>query len=242
MQKPLLIILNFLFSFSMKENVKFDVVFAEDYKSALEYLQQHKTAFKKAGAVYHHQPELLYTIVFPELMRYSLMSDLLETSALEYLYVNHGGSVSDFSIGHFQMKPSFVEQLETEIAHSEILKKEYAAVILYPATTPLHQRAQRLQRLKSAQWQLVYLNAFVASVELKTKNLSFKTMEDSLKFYAAAYNSGFTRPPAEIIASASGCFFPYGARYKGAQYAYADVALYFHRQTFQKKNPSKVPL
>ena len=48
-------------------------------------------------------------IFFPELIRYSFIRDLLETTALEYLYIENGKNYADFSIGRMQMKPSFIE-------------------------------------------------------------------------------------------------------------------------------------
>lgn len=242
MQKALLILLQVFFYPPLKEEAKFDVIFAEEYKSALHYIQKNNTSIKKSAIAYHHNPELLATIVFPELMRYSSISDFLETSALESVYIRYGSTAADFSIGHFQMKPSFAEQLEVEIEQSDSLKKVYAVVINYTTTAEIARRTKRLQRLQSVQWQLIYLNAFVSVVQEKFKTESFNSKEDSLRFYASAYNSGFAKPPSQIKQAATSCYFPYGMRYSGKQYAYTEVALYFHAHTFSPKNPSKVPL
>ncbi len=242
MQKTLLILIPLFFSSPLKDENRFDVLFAEDYKNALTYIQKNNLSFKKMALIYQHSPELLTTIVFPELMRYSLISDVLETSTLEYVYITHGSTAADFSIGHFQMKPSFIEQLEQEIKNSDSLKKEYANVITYKTTDERATRKERLQRLTSLQWQLIYLNSFVSVVEEKCKHVSFENTEDSLRFYAAAYNSGFTKPPSQIKKAAAYCFFPYGNTYRGKQYAYTDVALYYHSHVFLKKKNSKVPL
>ncbi len=104
MQKPLLILLHLLLSFSTTEKAAYEVIFAEDYKSALNYLRQNSQAFKASASTYGHSPELLTSIVFPELVRYSIISDLVETSALEYIYLSGGSGAADFSIGRFQMK------------------------------------------------------------------------------------------------------------------------------------------
>lgn len=55
-------------------------------------------------------------IVSPELIRWTAFKDFFETTALELLYVKKGKTYADFSIGHFQIKPSFVEQLEAYVS------------------------------------------------------------------------------------------------------------------------------
>lgn len=242
MQKPLLILLQLLLSFPTTENAAYEVIFAEDYKSALNYMGKNSQTFKASAFAYGHSPELLTSIVFPELVRYSMISDLLETSALEYIYLSGGSNAADFSIGRFQMKPSFVEQLETDIGQSDSLKIKYTSIIAYQADNTFGQRARRLQRLKSASWQLIYLNAFVDVVQEKFKDLRFSTTEDSLRFYASAYNGGFCRSAQQIRTAAGQCLFPYGAGYEGPQYAYSDVSVYFHSHVFLKKKSPKTPL
>lgn len=242
MQKPLLILFHLLLSFPNTEKTAYEVIFAEDYRNALSYLRQNSQAFRSSASTYRHSPELLSSIVFPELVRYSMISDLLETSALEYIYLSGGSSAADFSIGRFQMKPSFVEQLETEIAQSGALKKKYTSIMAYQGEEGFGQRSLRLQRLKSASWQQVYLNAFVDVVTEKFKDQKFESTEDSLKFYASAYNGGFCRPAPQIRTAAGQCLFPYGSGYEGTQYAYSDVSVYFHSHVFLKKNSPKTPL
>lgn len=242
MQKSLLIFLYSLLSFSNTEKAAYEVIFAEDYKQALNYIRQNSQAFKTSATRYRHSPELLTCIVFPELLRYSMISDFLETSALDYIYLSGGSSAADFSIGHFQMKPSFAEQLETALEQSDSLNTKYKAVLSYPCGKGFRQRSQRLQRLKSTSWQLIYLNAFVDVVAEKFKDLRFNSTEDSLRFYASAYNGGFCRQAEEIRTGAGQCLFPYGTGYEGSQYAYSDVSVYFHSHVFLKTKSPNTPL
>ena len=58
--------------------------------------------------------ELAVAVVFPELVRYSALMDFMETTAVKALYQQKGVKGADFSIGRFQMKPSFVEDLERQ--------------------------------------------------------------------------------------------------------------------------------
>ena len=64
----------------------------------------------------------IIAIAFPEILRYNAFSDLIETTSNRLLYINGGRTASDFSIGLFQMRPSFVEDLENYVAKSEKLE------------------------------------------------------------------------------------------------------------------------
>lgn len=46
-------------------------------------------------------------------MRYNALKDDIESESLKVLYVQFGKTYADFSIGVFQMKPSFAEGVET---------------------------------------------------------------------------------------------------------------------------------
>ena len=63
---------------------------------------------------YQLNPYFVLAIVFPELIRYSKLQDVIESNDLKVLYVQFGDTYSNFSIGRFQMKPSFCEQLEKD--------------------------------------------------------------------------------------------------------------------------------
>lgn len=106
------------------------------------------------------------SVVFPEMLRYVLWKDLFETAALELLYVRYGSTKADFSIGWFQMKPSFAEKLEREIYTYPELVMHYSDLSTYsiPNNDSVDIRSERIKRLKQLSWQLKYLNAFIAVV------------------------------------------------------------------------------
>ena len=56
----------------------------------------------------------MQAIVFPELMLYNSVKDDIESESLRVLYVQFGKAYADFSVGPFQMKPSFAEEVETK--------------------------------------------------------------------------------------------------------------------------------
>lgn len=211
-------------------------IFGEDYAYAVRFLAAQQSQFEAhcpAGAAQEGM-----AIVFPELIRYNLLRDLLETQALSLLYVEEGSETVDFSIGHFQMKPSFVEQLEAyALAHPALAWPTDLAA--YPeAQTGKAQRQARLERLKQLEWQIRYLAAFQQVCAHRFPFLKGLAAPERLRFLAAAYNGGFMHSAARIRQNADKELFPYGARYWGEQYCYAAIAVDY----FQHHSPSTSPV
>lgn len=212
----------FLLSFSIEKET-YSEIFGEDYERAKKYNEEHGTQFEMVANRFGTDQRFLKSIIFPELIRYSYFSDLFETGALEWLYIEGGSKSADFSVGRFQMKPSFVEAIEGYVSSEESLKEEYGFILLNGSGSPL--RSLRLERLKQEHWQLIYLSCFVEITQHKFSSEVFSSVEDKLRFFCAAYNSGFMQSAAEIKSKINIKSFPYGARYSDDQFAYSDVAL-----------------
>lgn len=207
----------------------YEFFFGEDYKHALNYSTQNQYWFWAAGSMADVDPALLNAILFPELLRYSLLSDFLETKTLEVLYVNGGSQSADFSVGIFQMKPSFVEQIELEVAKNEPWATKFQAVLQYSGTSISAIRSQRIERLQKTEWQLVYACALCKLVEHRFAHTTEYKDLGALRFTAAAYNGGFCKSAAAIKKSAALRMFPYGKDFAPEnQLAYPDVALDFY--------------
>lgn len=138
----------------------------------------------------------ILSIAFPEILRYDSYSDYLETSSNRILYVEEGKNSSDFSTGYFQMKPSFIENLENYVANTPNLKNYNW--ILIQKKNEIEARKERINRLEDFQWQLRYLKAFWYIADHKFQNIDFKTETDRIRFFSTAYNYGFTKPEKEI--------------------------------------------
>ena len=159
----------------------------------------------------------------------------LKTKVLEYYYIDKGAEAADFSIGIFQMKPSFIEQLEAEVGKYEGLKKEYNSVLGFKTEQSKEIRKERLDRLKDKSWQITYINCFYDMMECKYSDTTFATKEKKLQFYASAYNHGFNCSAKEINKWINIKSFPHGFGKKESKYCYAEVALYFYKQLIEKK-------
>ncbi|MDR7370874.1 hypothetical protein [Flavobacterium aquidurense] len=167
----------------------------------------------------------ILSVAFPEIIRYDAYSDYLETSSNRLLYVNKGKDASDFSTGYFQMKPSFLEDLENYVANNESLKSYNW--ILIQQKNEKEVRKERIKRLENFQWQLKYLKVFWYVGEYKYQNIDFKTQEDKIRFFATAYNYGFTKPENEITKYQSAKKFSPGEITDAEKLAFADFSIDF---------------
>ncbi len=138
-------------------------------------------------------PKFLSAIVFPEIMRYSQLKDDVESESLKVLYVQLGNQYADFSIGKFQMKPSFAEKVErlADSLLSDSISKELNLSYSVYASDSIRQ--ERVNRLLDFEWQQVYLTAFVLICDHLYKRVEFDQELDKLQWYAAVYNGGFEK-------------------------------------------------
>lgn len=129
---------------------------------------------------------LASAIIFPELLRYSKLRDIIETEALKTLYVQYGTQYANFSIGPFQMKPSFAEKLEKECLEFQL--GHYLATDTLPTCEA---RQNRVKRLSSNEGQVMYLQAFIITMNQKFEKYSFHSPTEKVELYATAYQMGY---------------------------------------------------
>jgi len=166
-------------------------------------------------------------IVYPECARYSAFSNVAESTVLEYYYIKGGSQSADFSVGRFQMKPSFAEALEEKIA-SETYLMDYKERFAYNSTDQF-QREERLDRLLDEDWQIHYLCCFYLIVQHES-SATIAAESESLTYMAAAYNYGFTQPIEEIVAWSKVSAFPNGLSSGEQNYNYTELAQLFHQK------------
>jgi len=224
MQKSILLILLLL---QFNSNPDYQKVFGSDYSNALEYFKKNRSTITKHLKYHSVKKELIIPVIFPERIRYSMVRNFLETAAVEIIYIDLGSDYVDFSIGDFQIKPSFSEKVEKFIAQSNQLKRKYKLLTDFGKKKNSQKRKERVRRLKSLNYQLIYIAAFYDIVNLKFK-LENKSDIEKIKFLAAAYNHGFENDKLSIEKHINEKYFPYGTKYRGKQYAYSAVAVDFY--------------
>lgn len=199
-------------------------IFGRDYEQAAAFLAKEKWISERINGYGLPVDEVL-AVVFPELIRFNSIQDKIEVLALESLYIQYGKSYANFSIGRFQIKPSFVEMLEKKILES---KSPIAVWLkLTPSDTVQNEsnRHKRLQKMKRSSGAVDYVCAFYAWTE-KTQP-AWPNLEAKIKCLATAYNAGFYLPKNEIKKLQNKKFFHVGW-VPAKKFCYADVSWYYY--------------
>jgi hypothetical protein len=232
-----LICFNYYYSFSTKEiqihqkteSIDYAVIFEEDYKSAEQKIKTLETQFSKQ---FPTNSLIAQSIIFPELIRYNLFRDILETESLKLIYVEEGSQMIDFSIGAFQMKPSFIEKIEKYLQNhpSSIQNNAHFSVITTFNSADIRKiRKQRVERIQRTDWQILYLSAFMSICYERFENLATLSQNEQVIFLAAAYNTGFDKSEIQINKSAQRKIFPYGIAFGENQHAYTQISLFYYQ-------------
>lgn len=196
-----------------------------NYDFADKYCQRIEVQLGKTAQKYNLETSEILPIVYPECARFSVFSNVFESNALEYYYVQDGVKGADFSIGYFQMKPSFVEHVEQAVEQDSSFAKVHN-LFAYKTSDLKEIRSQRLDRMMNEQWQMEYLCCFVKL--MKKRIAAEKITSNEIKFMAAAYNYGFLKPSTEIIRWQEQAAFPYGLNAPKPNISYAQLAYDFH--------------
>jgi hypothetical protein len=204
-------------------------IFGENYDVAVNFIKSNSwisDSLNKFGI----DPCVGIAVVFPETIRYSEIRDKIETRALLSLYVQYGSEYSDFSIGHFQMKPSFAEKLEKEY----LKQKRRINNVLSDTTDSVDSRKERINRLCSTKGQVKYLSMFFILMDERLSGFTFPRYSDRLIILSAAYNYGFMSD-IDLLKKVSRInYFYTGLLPPKVKYNYSEISVdYFRRNCLQ---------
>jgi hypothetical protein len=181
----------------------------------------------------HISYPLAVAVIFPELVRYSALRDKMEITLLKALYINLGEEYANFSIGQFQMKPSFAEIVREQAPsltgrRSGIAFKnpsEYDDISYF--------RKSIVDDLENPRTEFNYLIAFLKICEKKYKT-NRKDEITRLKFLATAYNYGIDKSASQIEAMINKKYFN-TKLFKTDNYAYSDVSVSWYKNYMSGK-------
>jgi hypothetical protein len=208
-------------------------IFGRDWEKAEAFVAENETWMKRLSAKYDVSYPVSIAIVFPELIRYSALRDKMEITLLKSLYIYKGEDYADFSIGQFQMKPSFAEAIHKNVKflsgqlinqfRPKISKKD---IIKY--------RSSIVKDLEQPESQFIYLAAFIKICETV---YDFEDMDEvqRIKFLATAYNYSFEKSFETVKGMTDRKFF-YAKLIKTESYSYSDISIYWYNN-YQKKIP-----
>ena len=103
-------------------------IFDSDYTWAVKFIKRNRKLFIEKSSEYRADTAVITSVIFPEVLRYSIFKNYFETKGLELIYTKYGKKYADFSVGYFQMKPSFVESLEKHVPKTDGLSEEFGHI------------------------------------------------------------------------------------------------------------------
>jgi hypothetical protein len=233
--KPIIIIaaavsLYTLFVFSKKayNDADFGKTFGTKAIEAEKKMAALQEGFDLCASLCHEKPLFLQSIVFPELMRYNQLKDGIETESLRTLYVQFGEEYANFSIGLFQMKPSFAIAVETKAKQlfSDSIYQELQ--LDYINVNEQATRQERVERLGDENWQQVYLCAFVCICNEIYKAKTFTNEIEKLQWYATVYNAGFDKADSYIVKKIAEDNFYLTQGMPNKKFRYAAIVKWFY--------------
>lgn len=239
-RKTLLSTLIFLLlNFGFYQNLKageydYPEVFGNNWKKAELFVSENKVWMNDLLSENKVEYQLVLSMVFPELIRYSAIRDRMEITLLKALYVHNGTDYANFSIGVFQIKPSCAEEILKEIPglHNKRWTDHFIAV--NSSISENEKRSIIVSELEDPKTQLLYVAAIVKILNKRFRNYKWDSDLDKLKFYAAAYNGGFSNSEAYIRKQMHTTSFHTGLIKSDKHYCYADIAAYYY-QNFRQK-------
>jgi hypothetical protein len=212
---------------SRSQSLNYAEIFGEDWKKAETFEKENRQWIKPLIEKNNISYPLAISVVFPELVRYSALRDKMEISLLKTLYVNLGEDYADFSIGVFQMKPSFAETIRDEstayLGRRSAIR--FKTISEYEDIKDF--RKSIIKDLEDPESQVIYLISFIRICEKKF-NLNRLDEIKLLKFLSTAYNFGIDKTGIQIAKMTDRKFFS-TKLISSEKYSYADVSVFCYK-------------
>jgi hypothetical protein len=210
---------------STGQSLNYPEIFGDDWKKAGQFVAENQQWIRPVLEKYKLDYTEAISVIFPELVRYSALRDRMEITLLKALYINIGKDYANFSVGHFQMKPSFAELLIEEGRSLRGKRKP----LVNDSTDFEDMRSYRaaiVSSLEDIRSQLDYLVIFF---KVSYRKFDLKKMDEPsrIRFLATAYNYGFFHSEKEIMDMSSRKFYSTKLVSKDL-WSYADISLYWY--------------
>ena len=211
---------------SQEKPIDYSLIFGNDWTKALAFLDENNTWIKSALEKFDIPYEEAVAVVFPELVRYSALRDKMEITMLKTLYRNLGDDYANFSIGVFQIKPSFAEEIHRRVSAGSDRELKLLFSKRSSFQYPRLYRAYVISDLEDPETELNYIIAFY---RICTKHFAdvWTDKESRIRYFATAYNTGQIRNAREIEMMTGKKFFN-TKLFKTENYSYSDVSLYWY--------------
>jgi hypothetical protein len=215
------------------QSYNYQQIFGDDWNKAVEFERENRSWMEPILARNHIPYQLAIAVIFPELVRYSALRDKIEITLLKALYINLGEDYANFSIGQFQMKPSFAEIIRAQAPL--VLGRRSGIVFKNPSEYDdiSNYRKSIVNDLEDPKSEFNYLIAFLRICE-KDYATNRKDEIHRLKFLATAYNYGIDKSASQIDAMIDSKYFN-TKLFKTENYCYSDISLFWYKNNLPGK-------
>lgn len=206
--------------------VDYSQIFGRDWEKANAFLTENRPWMEPVLKRNHIPYKLAAAIIFPELVRYSALRDKMEITLLKALYINLGEEYANFSVGQFQVKPSFAAIVRQEA--QPVLGKRSGISFMDPSEFEniSNYRKSIITDLEDTRTEFNYIVAFIKICERKY-NIRSRDEETMVKFLATAYNYGLDRTEQQIESMSDKKFFSV-TLLKSNVYSYQEISLFWY--------------
>lgn len=166
-----------------------------DWEEAVRLADECRAEWTEVWRTLDADAAVCEAIIFPELLRYRRLQDDVELAALLALYVRGGTEAANYSVGKFQMKPSFAEEVERAWMRSP-LRHTYR--LYFDLRDDKLQRNKRVERLRDERWQCVYIAIFVRLLLEREPSWANLDADSRIRLFVTAYNHRFTASTEEL--------------------------------------------
>jgi hypothetical protein len=225
--------ISFTFNPARSQSYNYQDIFGDDWEKAVAFERENRIWIEPVLARNHISYPLAIAVIFPELVRYSAIRDKMEITLLKALYINLGEEYANFSIGQFQIKPSFAEKVRA-LAPEVMTRRSgivFRALSEYDDITDF--RKSIVTDLEDPRTEINYLVAFIKICEKKYKSRR-KDEFEKVKFFATAYNYGIDKSETQIESMMNKKFFN-TKLFSSENYSYSDVSLFWFKQYYQER-------
>ena len=215
-----------VFTRTFSQSPDYKEIFGSDWERALAFERENRSWMQPLLEHNNIPYDLAIAVIFPELVRYSALRDKMEITLLKALYINLGEQYANFSIGQFQIKPTFAEIIRKE--GPTVLERKSGIIFRQPDEfeNVSDYRKSIVTDLEKTETEFNYVVAFYKICEKKFR-IGRMEQTKKLKFLATAYNYGLDKSAEEIESMTGGKYFN-TKLFKTQNYSYADVALYWY--------------
>lgn len=165
-------------------------------------------------------------VIFPEVVRFSIMRDSRDKAILKALYVNNGKPYADFSIGILRMKPSFAEAVRQEMSLIDDSRLQKILSRRHSYMDERRYRAMISDELEDIRVQISYVTAYML---LYANKPAMPEGEERIRLLAAGYNETAVMDAERLRLKADEKLFGTDTVTE-EKYFYCDVALFWYRQ------------